>query len=539
MEGRVAAPRRAYRGMLRLRAAAIGAFLFLSAAALLAPMLTYPFGRDQGMFACVADVLSRGGTLYRDTWDLKPPAVYYLYWMSLAVFGHSMLAPRLLDFLYTLATAGVLVLIGARLRSLWVGIAGAFLFLCRYALGFDYWHTAQADGFASLPLALAVLAMPEATKRSWPLAFLAGALTGIAVITKFTLAIFLILPLVALLWRRQEPRMAGLGRAAGYLLGACAVIGAAVLFIWRAGALKDMIEIIFTWNAGYAAIRPPAPALLVIPYQTGRFLFGGRYLVLKLIGALGLIGLVDSLRRPRRPAPESPWRWMIPLWLALMLLQVWVQGKYFEYHWLPALPPLGLLAGQGIAVLARSLRATGRPALALRAAAIAGIAALLVSFASAYRAHFSRPIAYATGSLPAAQFLADFRDRQDFSLTADLQVATFLRQHTSPGTPIFIWGFEPIVYFLADRPPASRFLSQQPLVTPWSPLKWRRELMEDLMLKPPPFILVLHSDLMPWVTMRPYDSAQELAHYPELAQLLADHYRPIARIEDFDIWEAL
>jgi len=499
---------------------------------LLAPMLTYRFGRDQGVFACAADVLRHGGVLYRDFWDLKPPGVYYLYWLAISVFGHSMLAPRLLDLLFSLATAAAIALIGKRLLSLSLGVAAAFLFLSRYALGFDYWHTAQGDGLASLPLALAVLAALAAERRrSWPLAAASGALIGAAVVIKFTLAALLVLPLLALLLARRERWSARLLRGAAYLLGCAVVVGAVVLLVWRAGALRDMIQIIFTWNARYAAIRPAVPASSLIPYQTARFLLGGRHLILSLIGALALVGLADSLRRG-----AGPLRWLAPAWLAAMLLQVWAQGKYFQYHWLPALPPLGLLAAQGLSTLWRLLtqRLAPRPA---RAVAALAALALLAALASGYWVQFHREIRYAVGALPPAEFLTQFCDRQDYSLPADLEVAAFLRAHSPPGRPAFIWGFEPTIYFLAGLPPATRFISQQPLMAPWSPPEWRRELLRDLEDKQPDYLLVLHNDFMPWVTMRPYDSAGELVFFPELTAFIQRDYRLTAVIEDFDIWE--
>jgi len=512
-----------------------GALLLGAAVTLLAPMLTYPFGRDQGVFACGADVLRRGGVLYRDFWDLKPPGVYYLYWAALAAFGRSMLAPRLLDLIWTLATAGLLAALGRRLLSPWMGLAGVYLFLARYALGFDYWHTAQGDGFASLPLSLAALAMLAAERRrSWWLAAACGGLVGAAVIIKFTLAVFLALPFIALLAARDQHRRARLLRGSAYLLGSAAVVGGAAVYFWSAGALRDMIEILFIWNARYAEIRPTAPMPIVIAYQTGRFLLGGEHLVLKLTGLLAMIGVADLALRPE----AGRLRWLLPGWLGVMLAQVWAQGKYFEYHWLPALPPLALLAGQGAAAAWRLLRDHVRSQLLARACAAAGLLALLVSFAAGYRAHFGRAINYASGGLPAAEFLTDFNDpRGDFSITADLSVASYLRAETPPGDPIFIWGFEPIVYFLADRRPASRFISQQPLVTAWSPPEWRRELIAALLSQRPRCILIVHDDFMPWVTLRPYDSAEELARYPELADLLRRHYHPAARIDDFDILE--
>ena len=516
----------------RLRPIVVGVGLVLGAALVAAPMLLYPFGRDQAMFACGADVLRRGGALYRDFWDVKPPGVYWLYWGSFAAFGRSMLAPRVMDFLFSLGTAGALVLIGRRLGSLWGGAAAGFAFLVRYTLGFDYWGSAQGDGLASLPLTLAVLVMLRAEhRRNWRWAALSGALVGVAIAIKFTLGIVLVLPLAAIALSKGEELAARLARLSGYVLGAGAVVGVAMAAIWRTGALGEMLEIMFSWNAHYAQIRASGSG--VAASQVARFWLGGTHVILPVIGALALVGLTDLAARRREVR-----LWWVPAgWLALMLVQTVMQGKYFQYHWLPALPPLGLLAGDGLAALwrvtgARIGRTGGR-----RAAAAVGLAGLVALVAGGWIGQFRPEIARATGRMSAGAFAAGFRDRQDYSLSADLQVARFLDEHLATGGCTFIWGFEPAVYFLANRPPATRFISMQPLVTPWSPPEWRRELIADLDSRKPPYILALHNDAMPWVTLRPGDSAQNLADFPELTQLLATDYRPYARIEDFDIWE--
>ena len=516
----------------RVRNVGIGAALFLVAVALVAPMLAYPFGRDQGVFACGADVLRRGGVLYRDFWDLKPPGIYYLYRLSFLLFGHSMPAPRIMDFIFTLATAAGLLLIGRRLVSLWAGVAAALAFLTRYALGFDYWHSAQGDGFASLFLTLAALAMLAAERRrSWRLAALGGLLVGAAILLKFTLGVFLLIPLVVVAVGREEKWAPRLSRYAACLLGCGLVVGAAIALVWRAGALRDMFEILLTWNAQYATLR--AAGLAAPVAQTWRFLFPGGHPLLSLIGLFALAGLVDLARRREAGA----FRWLPTVWLGLMLAQVYLQGKYFEYHWLPALPPLALLAGAGVAAAWRLLRErSDSPGTATGIAAAAALV-LLAALGAGYRDQFTPEIELATGRISRAAFTDGFRDRQDFSLNADLQVATYLKQHTAPGSPVFIWGFEPIIYFLADRPPASRFISQQPLVTPWSPPAWREELLRDLAGKRPAYILVVHNDVMPWVTLRPDDSAGELSQYPALDQLLKRDYHPVETIEDFDIWQ--
>lgn len=60
-----------------------------------------PFERDEGVYAYISDVIDRGGIPYRDAFDHKPPLVYYLYNLSFRLFGHHVIAPRLVAIFFT------------------------------------------------------------------------------------------------------------------------------------------------------------------------------------------------------------------------------------------------------------------------------------------------------------------------------------------------------------------------------------------------------------------------------------------------------
>src|SRR5260221_12299291 len=67
-------------------------------------ILLFSFGRDQGIYAIVADVMLNGGMAYRDAWDFKPPGIFLTYALAQAVFGKSMLSIRLLEVIGLVAT---------------------------------------------------------------------------------------------------------------------------------------------------------------------------------------------------------------------------------------------------------------------------------------------------------------------------------------------------------------------------------------------------------------------------------------------------
>lgn len=513
---------------------AVVALAALAGAITVAPILAYPLGRDQGAFAAVADAIGRGGLPYRDAWDIKPPAIYYLFQLAFTVFGRSMLAARLLDVLCTLASAGTLYVLGKRLFGRYPALAGVLLYLGLYGLGFDYWATTQCEGFAALPLSLAALALLAAEdRRNSTYAVVCGALVGAAVLLKLTLGVFLLLPLIAALSSREEPVRPRLARSGGYLLGCAAAVCAVCAVFLGAGGLGEMLYVLFDWNIHYAAIRPSGNVAMAVAAETFRFLLGGKYLFLQLTGALALLGAGHVVFGRR----DGRGRWIVTAWAGVMLLSVWGQLKLHPYHWLALLPPMGLLAGHGFGITVRALR---RAAGGRAGRALAGVvpALLALSLAYGWTAHYRHQIAYAAGRLPQPRYFRHFGayGDGDFSFLADAQVAGFLRRATEPGTPVYIWGFEPLVYYLADRPPASRFITLQPLVSPWSPPAWREELIRDLNRQAPACIMVLHNDVFPWVTGTTRDSAEQLDHFPELAELIARDYRLEQRIEHFDIY---
>ncbi len=508
---------------------------------ILTPLLTYPFGRDQGVFAAAADILAQGGVPYRDIWDVKPPGVFYAYWASFILFGRSTPAPRAFDILWTLATATAIWALGLRLAAPWerrrlaciVSLFAAFLFLLRYIAGNTYWNTTQADGFASLPLCLAIAALisAEERKHNW-LAIACGACVALAVLFKLTLGVFLLIPVLAAFLSLKEPIRRRLGRAACYLLGCAGVLAIVAVMLWRAGALGDAVDVLVRWNAQYSRLRPPLPMTSSPLRQTANFLFGlPHYPLLFFVGLLALIGAVDLAVRPA----SARIRWLLPAWAGVLIASVWAQGKFYTYHWLPVLPPLCLLAAQGLRSLSHLLH-KALPARSARAVSALGLLAVFALSAAAYWRGLNWPLRYLGGRMTCSTFTEHYDRYGDFSLLADKQVAYYLLSETAPDDTIFIWGFEPLIYAFSDRQPASRFIYNVPLVTDWSPPAWRVELLRDLETKRPRMIAVVHNDILPWMNGRFDDSAAQLADYPELALFLERNYLLDRRIEDFDLY---
>src|SRR5688500_9686525 len=81
------------------------------------PILTYPMGRDQGMYANIARAILDGKLPFVDMWDIKPPAIYYIYAGVISIFGPGSAALRALDLVTVPVTITALYMLSMRLTD--------------------------------------------------------------------------------------------------------------------------------------------------------------------------------------------------------------------------------------------------------------------------------------------------------------------------------------------------------------------------------------------------------------------------------------
>ena len=63
----------------------------------IAQVLTFRYGRDQGMFVLVADAILHGRMPYRDAWDFKPPGIFLFSTLARLVFGSNPIGIRVVE----------------------------------------------------------------------------------------------------------------------------------------------------------------------------------------------------------------------------------------------------------------------------------------------------------------------------------------------------------------------------------------------------------------------------------------------------------
>ncbi len=547
-----------------------------------APTITYPLGRDQGEFATIARGILDGRIPYVDLWNPKPPAIFYVYAAAMRLFGRTSEALRVIDLLIFPPIAATLYWIGKRLANVRVGLWAALLFGVFY-FSETFWTLTQNDGIVLLPMVFAIAsaiksadlrpsdrpslpvkAPVSATSKSALWAFASGALTVYTIWYKYPFALMIGVVVFAYLWaRRLSPslnsgrRQADLGLVSrgevfvdilAFSLGGLLIGIGGIAYMMSIGAWDALVQSALV-TASYTVLGlSDVVSALQLSLGFRVQLWGALFL-------LALIGLIFAIRRFNR---RSLWI-IVAVWLIAASAMMLVQLKFYDYHWLPMLPPL-VLIGAGViealigliplplltkSGLASPLPLTERgekngaqaPSPRLRGRGDLGVRGLiaLTLLAALTAVIASRTLPYLTGREDQRTYYHQFQ-AGEFVADESLEVANFLRAHVAPGDSLFIWGFRPEVYYLSQLNPAVRFIFQFPLVAKWYPPEWRQQTVDILWAALPPYVLVLQVDYMPWVTGNDEDSNTDLQGYTELNNWLEFNYVQDSQIGNFILW---
>jgi hypothetical protein len=518
----------------------------------LAELCTFGYGRDQGIYAMVARAILAGKMPYRDAWDFKPPGIFVIYALSRALLGRAEVGIRLVEALGLAATALAMV----RLSGAWwgdrrIGLLGGVVAVIAH-VQLDFWHTAQPESFGGMLTIFALLALGpllsgtalstgarlrdrDARRRL----VLAGVLFGCAGLLKPPLAGGGAVVAAALGLRVLEAQGGITRRSLGAAIRPAAMIlaGGAAPFVvclaWFAarGALGSLWEVLFVFTPRYTALG-------WVGETTSGMAYWGFTEWLCTYSSLATVGFLLCLGFPRAPRERFGVR-LIGAIIALHVVGVTMQGKFFPYHYGATWPLTGLLAGLGFFRLWERLAPRGPAGVAAFFAlfVIAGLgrSALKDTELSFYQRTLQR-ISIFTSSPRDQAALDRLASVADVNAGANREVAALLHARVPEGRAVFVWGFEPVIYDWADRSPATRYLYDVPQRVAWAKDEARSALMRDLEAGRPAAIVVEHRDVFPMVTGDAIDSADTLKGFEALSGLLQSRYALETTIEDFDIY---
>ena len=459
--------------------------LVLASIAVLVP--NHPAGRDPaedtGVFLYAAQRLLDGGAPYRDIWDHKPPGVYLVDAVGLALGGRTGV------WLVQVAFLAAAALLGYRgLRREFGGLAafvGSLAWLAALPrLFLEYGQTSFVE-FYGLPIAFGALALcvgPLTRSR----ALCIGALGGAAMLLKPTLVGTVIaIALVTLL----RGRKGGIAPVALIAVGALLPLAIVVTWSTAGGFLGEMLDQALVYNRAYAGFAP-------IGERIDAVVSGLRLTLPSGLAPVAVAAWLYAVAT-RRFQPTLLGVALVALPIELVL-STW--GRGYHYYFIAWLPAMAILAAFAASEVTRLVPRIARPALAV---AVLGMwifpSLLVVRLAlTTAEAKFSR-------------------------------AAAFVASNTRPADTVLIWGSHTEVLFLADRRSPTRYVYQYAALSTrgYSTPARVAEFLADLKRQRPSLILDASREsfvtppldlvgLRAWVSPEP-----QYAPLPELAEVVA------------------
>jgi len=462
--------------------------------------LWMPYFWDHGILAAVGDAIARGGLPYRDAWDLKGPFAFVPFALSQLVFGKVMWGIRVVELLILApALYAVFRAVAARTTP-YLGAWTSLLLYLWFASG-SWIFTAQPDLWVAAACALALCPFLKsgagASARTF---FSAGALIGCAGLVKPSYLAFGLVPLATL------AALAGISVAQRIRFAAWLALGPALLvilvlaYLTVRGGLHDAIEVHLLYTSrvylkmlsgsnglvnGVSAFFLQWPVLLLLPFA-----------------ALGLWA-----HRGDRPLFVA-----LVAWLGVAVALVFLQWKFYIYHWYIIYPPYVMAAALGIWALSAAA-----PKLSHERIVALGTGLLCLAYVAASPAHnVVRWTMYVAGIDSADTFYGRYQFYA-YHVRDEVAAAAYIAAHTTPDQGLFVWGNDATVSYLSGRPNPTRFTFDLPLSldSPYRP-QYRAEAMRALSENPPAYVVVG----LPWSG----NKAKTLPEFPEFVALLNERY---------------
>jgi len=558
---------------------------------LIANLLLFQYGRDQSIYAVVARTMLAGGVPYRDAWDFKPPGIFFIYAAARLVFGPGMWGIRIFEAIGLLSLVPAFVLLSRRCVGSWRPALPAFALAVMAYVQLEFWHTAQPESFAAFALIWALVLCTSEPAGAWKRStqqtivwVLVGLCYGIAGVLKPHLGGGILLtPFVLGSVRATEPG----SRAPN---GLTPVVKARICVAALRCSSVEYVEYSPSSRLGplatarfhsvrqpvrcsrlraslgpflYIAVGGVIPLCMLVIYFGANgalhrmfdavFVFVPQYSKLgyqnESVVSLLVHGVVDSLVRfSRHEAFGLLLLLLLPLLSGLErvgllhilcvvcfpVLGVGLQAKFFPYHYGTIVPVLALPAAWGL----WKLWLCCRPQLV----------SMLLFILVAWSLKDDRTAAtygsslWTRNSIRLRAVLGDKVDRDaafdrlhriaDVNPADNRRVADWLANNTVPSQSVFVWGVEPVIYDLAGRRSASRYIYNVPQRVPWA--GWRRqELLDELVERRPKVVVLEEGDVFPWVTGNHRDSTQALVDFPALDALFRGNYEPGPRFGKF------
>jgi hypothetical protein len=509
---------------------------FAISLAILLPELVAPFNHDSELYQSIGWLFARFGRIpYLGSWDQNFPGIFYLHAGTIALFGSSPFAFRVVDILAHLISALLAASLVAKYRDRPTAIMAAALCSLDYMYG-GYWLAGQRDGFGTLAiLGAAAIYLTTRERRSSLWLIVSGLFAGIAVSFRPTFG-FMAIALVVAILRYDERKWRRL------LLYAVGAIVAWVLillpYLGSSDALHEFYLAAIRFNLEVHASSKYRGSFLLLLIRPRELVYDLVLIawVLQWVRTNQIRSWSEAMDRMRK-APVHAFLFAACYFTAR--LSVVLMGKYFISHYDPLTVMTAILA----AIVIRSYLSQHTQSRALHYAPRVILVLLIIGlYAASMLPAFASNILSGKGTSLHALHEARFNGVNDWQLEYD-DVAGYLDRHGACGQKLQVWGWSLGLYWRAGCDAGSRFTFMLPLVmtrndgilTDYQRV-WQREFVDSLQHASPRFIVVA-KDSMGLGVFYPRAAAMMIDSVPGFREVLNQSYRLDTAMWHWDVYE--
>lgn len=472
-------------------------------------LLQIPLERDEGEFAYMGQLMLHGIPPYKIAFNMKMPGIYAAYALIMRVFGQTTGGIHFGFMLTNLLTIVLVFMLTRRLFGLVAasGAAAGYSILSIYPtlLGTQAHATHFVIAFALGGMLLTFRAIEQ--KRKW-IYLVAGALFGISFLMKQPGGLFGVLAFGYCLWDELKHHSPGAISRLGLLIaGGLAPLAITVGLLWRAGVLNSFYFWTFTYLRTYAMQVPLPLAPLMLRANTPTAIAGAWPIFLP-----ALLGLVLVCIRPHLRSNRA----FMLAFLVTSFLAV-CPGFYFRPHYYVLVLPSAAMLG-GIA-LSEALHFVGTPD-SLGGRGLLPAALFAVALVSPIQAEKDFFFTYSVTQASRRMYGGN-------PFVEAVDVAKYIKSHTTPKDTIAVLGSEPEIYFYADRRAAVSYIYMYPLmeIIPFA-RQMQQQFIEQVESNRPKYIVFVGTKTS-W--LRHEESDKSIDDWA--ADYLFGHYEPVGLVE--------
>jgi hypothetical protein len=387
--------------------------------------------------------LLSGDVPYRDVWDHKPPLIYFVDALGLALSPDTLWGVWALQFICIFFTLFFIYRLMDREFGIYAAVAGTVVLTSGLLTILEKGNVTEQY---ALPFqALGFLLFINAWKQDFPVraSFWIGLLGGVAFNFKqTTIGIWVtygLFVLVIRLFQRRLPIRDLLSMLGGWL------VPSLVLILYLAGhqAVGDFWEQAFLYNFVYIGKHEGLRRL--IPVFLKGFLYLRNGWVLYLAGLGWLAGIACLWRKRRALAEIHP---LVPVALVNLPIEVLlllVSGRSILHYYLTPLPVMGILAGLLAYTVPQLIHGISRISAQTIQKWVPGAVLGIILL----------------GQVGQVQYYPEYvRVLSDNDYAPVIQ---YVAEHTKEGDQVLLIGAESVVNFLTRRKAPTRYVYQYPL----------------------------------------------------------------------------